>query len=485
MVIKNIDVTTVAKKFLVRGYNINPKAAELICGCEDYEEVISEVCRIADGKFIINEEDVKRALEKIRSTGKKTELSVVRSNQSESRSTGFKVIKDITGLSVCEGKVEDFVYYFNSRLEKLSRILRSRIPSLPIAHLGRRRVDTVGVVGMVTKVWERGNSYVVQLEDSTGSINCIATGKTKEIASELVGDEVIGVTGTLRGKSILADRIHFPDVPVNGNKKTKRDFYILFLSDLHFGSREFLEKEWSMFTKWLNGEIGNKKMQKVAERIKYIVIAGDIVDGIGVYPEQEKDLTIMDIYGQYESAAEHIDQLPKNIEIVVSPGNHDAVRQAEPQPALPPEFKSLFPKNVHHVGNPAYVELDGVKVLIYHGRSIDDMVSKIPRLSYEKPQEVMEELLKRRHLSPMYGGRSPIAPEKEDYLVIDEIPDVLHCGHIHTYGTGFYRGVFMVNSSTWQAQTEFQKKVNLNPMPCNVALYRPGGEVMRLRFYGE
>jgi DNA polymerase II small subunit len=96
----------------------------------------------------------------------------------------------------------------------------------------------------------------------------------------------------------------------------------------------------------------------------------------------------------------------------------------------------------------------------------------------------MEEMLKRRHLSPMYGGRSPLAPEKEDYLVIDDVPDILHCGHVHTYGTGFYRGVFLVNSSTWQEQTEFQKKVNLNPMPCNVAVYNPGGDVIRLKFHG-
>ena len=55
--------------------------------------------------------------------------------------------------------------------------------------------------------------------------------------------------------------------------------------------------------------------------------------------------------------------------------------------------------------------------------------------------------------------------EKEDYLVIEDVPDVLHSGHVHTFGTAFYRGVFVVNSSTWQSQTEFQKKMNLNPMP--------------------
>ncbi|WP_456467749.1 DNA-directed DNA polymerase II small subunit [Archaeoglobus sp.] len=489
MVIKNIDVATVAKKFLVRGYNINPKAAELICNFgEISDEIISEVCRVANGKFIVGEEDVKAAINKIKTkkNGTKARVQKVKSELGEKKDGGFRVIKDVTGTSVCEGKVEDFVCYFNSRLEKLSRILRSRIHPVSIAHIGKRKMESVSVVGMVTNVWERGDRYIIQLEDSTGSINCVASGKTAEIASELLGDEVIGVTGSLRGKTLIADRIVFPDVPINGNgEKVKKDFSIIFLSDTHFGSKEFLEKEWELFVKWLNGEVGGEKGQKLAESVKYIVIAGDIVDGIGVYPGQEKDLAIMDIYGQYESAAAHIDELPKRIRIIISPGNHDAVRQAEPQPSLPSEIRNLFPNNVYHVGNPAYIDLEGVKLLIYHGRSIDDLVAKIPRLSYEEPQKVMEELLRRRHLSPMYGGRSPVAPEKEDYLVIDEVPDILHCGHIHTYGTGFYRGVFMVNSSTWQAQTEFQKKVNLNPMPGNVAVYRPGGEVVRLRFYGE
>lgn len=493
MVIKNIDVSTVAKKLLVRGYNINPKAAELICRHNELsEEIISEVCKIASGKFIIGEEDVKAAIESIKSRKfsriepRQVKWDTVGKAEKRTGRTEVRVLKDVTGTSSSEGKVEDFVCYFNSRLDKLSKILRNRIHPVSISHIRKVKTEKVNVVGMVTDVKERGDRYFIQLEDNTGSVGCIATGKTAEIASELLGDEVIGVTGTLKGKTIIADRILFPDIPVNGNgEKVKKNFSILFISDTHFGSKEFLEKEWGLFIKWLNGEVGGKKRQKLAESVKYIIIAGDVVDGVGVYPGQENDLEIMDIYGQYENAAMHIDEIPKEIKIIISPGNHDAVRQAEPQPAMPKEIKNLFPSNVYHIGNPAYVDVEGVKVLIYHGRSIDDMVAKIPRLSYEQPHKVLEEMLKRRHLSPMYGGRVPIAPEKEDYLVIDEVPDILHTGHVHTYGTGFYRGVFMVNSSTWQAQTEFQKKVNLNPMPGNVAVYRPGGEVVRLRFYGE
>ena len=77
----------------------------------------------------------------------------------------------------------------------------------------------------------------------------------------------------------------------------------------------------------------------------------------------------------------------------------------------------------------------------------------------------MNEMLKLRHLSPIYGGRVSIAPEQKDHFVIDPIPDILHCGHVHTVGVSRYRDVLTINSGTWQSQTEFQKRMNLQPMP--------------------
>lgn len=469
-------MVTVVKKFIVRGQNVSPQAAQLICSSENPEAVIEEVCRFARGKFIITEEDVLSVFNLLKAQSRKEEKRVVKIEEQRVR-----VLKDIRS-SVVEGKVEDFVAYFNSRLEKISKIMRSRIQPTQIRNLGKLRGETASVVGIVSNVIERKEHVVIELEDSTGAINCIANGKNAEIARELLGDEVIGVTGTLRGSSLIVDRIIFPDVPVNGERKTI-DFGIVFISDTHFGSKDFLEEKWKKFIEWLNCESQSEELNKIAEKVKYVILAGDVVDGVGVYPEQEKELAIIDIYEQYEFAAENLEGIRKEVEIIVAPGNHDAVRQAEPQPPLPKEFEELFPKNVTCVGNPAYLDLDGIKVLVYHGRSLDDIVTKIPRLSYDAPHKGMEELLKRRHLCPLYGGRSPIAPDKEDHLVIEEIPDVIHSGHVHTFGVGFYRGVFLVNSSTWQSQTEFQKKVNLKPMPCKVAVYI-GDKVGRLDFNG-
>ncbi len=472
-----MDKKTIVKKFAVYGRNIQPSAIDVLIrnvNSQNLDRVIAHICKTVNS-FVISPEDVLSALKsyevKSRENSAKVEVKVQPKKDVD--------IRDVTGRSMCEGSIEDFIAYFNSRFEKLSALVRRRIGGVKISALEKFKNEQVEVVGMVKDVRDYGEFAVFDLEDKSGVVSVFASEKLREQALEFLGDEVIGVIGVYRNGRIYADRIVFPDIPMR--ERAKKDFGVVFISDTHFGSREFLEREWNAFTKWLSGEVGSEKVVDLASKIKYVIIAGDIVDGVGIYPEQENDLAITDIYGQYEFAAEQLDKIPKDVKIILSVGNHDAIRQAEPQPALPKEIRDLFSNNVIHVGNPAYVNLDGLKVLIYHGRSLDDVITRIPRLSYEKPHEAMIELLRRRHLCPIYGEKTPIAPEREDWLVIDEVPDVFHSGHVHTYGVGFYRGVLVVNSSTWQSQTEFQRKMNLNPMPCNVAVYY-NGEVGRLRF---
>ena len=88
--------------------------------------------------------------------------------------------------------------------------------------------------------------------------------------------------------------------------------------------------------------------------------------------------------------------------------------------------------------------------------------------------EVMEAMLKRRHLAPIYGKKTPLAPEKKDYMVIDPVPDIFVTGHVHGAGHSEYRGVKLINASTWQSQTEFQKMHNFNPDPAILPLVHLG-----------
>jgi DNA polymerase II small subunit len=77
----------------------------------------------------------------------------------------------------------------------------------------------------------------------------------------------------------------------------------------------------------------------------------------------------------------------------------------------------------------------------------------------------MKLLLRARHLSPVFGERTPIAPEQEDMLVIDDVPDIFHAGHVHIIGVDRYKGTLIVNSGAWQSQTRYQATMGIVPTP--------------------
>lgn len=395
------------------------------------------------------------------------------------------VISDISGHSTCIGEYTQFVQYFRDRYSRLSEIIRSRVNARPMESLKKRSFrrgggdwgsEEISIIGMVSDISSTTNGHkVLSLEDPTGSFSVLIRNTDKELfelASKILLDEVIGVTGSVTndGNLMMAAKIIQPDVPNNVQRRTGSHGKIVLISDVHVGSSQFLEDAWLDFLDFLKGKSDSEVMRELAAGIRYLVVAGDLVDGIGIYPDQEKELDILDVYDQYRKAAEYFREIPEHIRVIISPGNHDAVRQAEPQPALPERIQADFPPNVIFVGNPALLDLDGVRILIYHGRSIDDLVASIPGVSYQEPAGAVLEMVKRRHLAPTYGSRVSISPEKMDYFVIDPVPDIIHTGHVHTLGVQRYKNVLLVNSGTWQGQTEFQKRVNLMPVPARVPI---------------
>jgi DNA polymerase II small subunit len=229
----------------------------------------------------------------------------------------------------------------------------------------------------------------------------------------------------------------------------------------------FTRKAFSRFIFWLNGKYGNEELREIAGKVKYVLIAGDIVDGIGVYPNQVKELTVKDVYKQYRLAARYLEQIPDYVEVVITPGNHDAPRKALPQPPISNAFLETLQESrkVHSLGDPCFLSLHGVEVLMFHGRSLDDIVSTAPSMTHSHPEKAMRLLLQGRHLAPMYGGKTPLSPENKDSLVIEHVPDIFHSGHVHSLEYGNYRGVLVANSGCWQEQTDYMRRNGFMPTP--------------------
>ena len=263
------------------------------------------------------------------------------------------------------------------------------------------------------------------LDDDTGSVSILALSPdARKAASEIALDQcVIADVEAVQGRLMLKNVIQ-PDIPLRVASTSKKTVYAVFLSDLHIGSNKFLEGAFQRFLDWIAGRGRiSEEDEEIVRRLKYVVIGGDVVDGVGVFPNQEYELTERDVYKQYEMVAQKLKLVPKNLQMFVIPGNHDATRQALPQPMIPKKYAtSLYEaENLTMLGDPCFFKLNGVSILAYHGRSLDDVLATTPGLSYQKPEDAMKVLLRARHLAPIFGLRTPIAPEIEDHLVIDDV----------------------------------------------------------------
>ena len=462
-------------KVLSSGYMLDAKAFELIDRLPASADVDGLVERLLEQKAgvsaqakVITESDVLKLIPP--EAPQSQEKAPVRD------SIDLEVLSDPTpAIAPAEG-AEGFERLFRDRYQRLFSIVKERLDTRGSATVSAAKSLTPGkkvkVAGLLSDRSSRRGVVELRVDDPTGTLKVVCQDALVEKAaleSPLDSMVVIEVT---RGKSggLFTDSVVLPDVP--GRRPTSfssHRAYAVLLSDLHIGSRMFLSDDFGRFLQWLNGGFGDQDM---VSRIKYLVIAGDLVDGVGVYPGQEFQLAERDPKKQYEMASDLLKRVPGHIQIVLSPGNHDAVRQALPQPAVAADMaESLYAMdNVRWVGDPAFIKLHGVTFLIYHGKSLDDVIATTPNLAYDRPTDAMKLLLKARHLAPTYGKRTALSPELRDYLVVDQVPDVFHVGHVHTYGELTYRGTLLLNSGTWQAQTSFQSNMGLEPTPSIVPI---------------
>ncbi|MEI6796069.1 MAG: DNA-directed DNA polymerase II small subunit [Methanomassiliicoccales archaeon] len=416
------------------------------------------------------------------------------------RHSDIEIVEDITGISQCRGSVEGFHDYFMDRFLAIKEILQRRRDMVNATSIYALKSNSrfsnekeVSFIGMVSEVRDlRSGGKMVKLEDGKaeaevyiaqdngrsedprGQFGNVQRPRINLALDSVVPDEVIGVVAkpSANGK-FRAVNIVRPDVPYSGGMETSDSTSLIgFMGDVHVGSNTFLTREWKQMTSWLRDNADQMN-------INYIHVPGDVVDGIGVFPGQEDELEIEDIIDQYKALSEHLKELPDNIKLLVQPGNHDYVRPAEPQPAFGGEIAKLFDSNVVLLGNPCSVRVEGRLITSYHGKSFDDLVAKVKGSKYQDPIALMIEMLKRRHMATFYGGRTPLAPERRDHLVIRDVPDIFVTGHVHGADISGYKGVRLINASTWQDQTPFQKSHNFIPKPAQLALVNLGNGKMK------
>ena len=226
--------------------------------------------------------------------------------------------------------------------------------------------------------------------------------------------------------------------------------------------------------------MGTPEQRKISERVAYVIFTGDLVEGVGIYPEQDLDLNIIDIRSQYAEFARYVKMIPSHLQVVLISGNHDAGRLQEPQGPIYKDFaQDLYDMpNVHILSNPCSFTIDespsspGFDVLLYHGYSLIYYANNVPAIREAGGQKatdaIMKLLLRKRHLAPTHGCNTYVPDPQEDPLVIDKVPDFFVTGHVHRVSFGNYRGVTMINASCWSEVSEEQEKRGLEPQPARL-----------------
>lgn len=390
--------------------------------------------------------------------------------------------------------VNDFTLYFNKRLQYFTDLLKGRINMENVMRISQLRnlYDTnseVSIIGLVSEINQTKNGHMMlTIEDKSAEIKCFINNKKidpneKEYSKELHEkiqnlclDEGIGINGNIGNAIVWVNDIIIPSPPNSVElRKTENEYYVCFISDIHFGAKVFVDDAFQRFVDFLNGNTQNEELNNVAKKVKYIIVAGDVIEGIGIYPNQGKDARVLSTELQYHEAARWFSQIPKDKTIIIIPGNHDTDRLSEPQPKLPyHKAYSLYNmENVIMLSNPSIVRLfeddpeGGLDFYLYHGGSIfyyADMIQNLREKGGAKtPEEVIKYLLEKRHLAPSHGSTLYIPDSQQDPLVIKKMPDFFITGHTHKLSLANYKGCTIISCGCWVEMSEYQEKMGMYP----------------------
>ena len=294
---------------LVLGYQISPDAVKLF---RKFSEKNSGKELVGNGRDVGSEFIVRVVIEKKTKSAADSlsisvndlidsfpeifegllELETVVSQVGIERANGLEdleIRKDPTE-SVQPTGVEGFSQLFRSRYEKIVKILMERPEGRQITKISKlsKEKGEAKVAGLVFSRRQSKNGLEFTLDDDTGNVQIIALKpEVRKSVDEIELDQCVLVDVELAQGKLFAKSVTQPDVPSRVASTSKKTVYAVFLSDLHIGSNKFLGSAFDRFLEWLAGKKRfSEGDDEIIRRLKYIVIGGDVVDGVGVFPNQ-------------------------------------------------------------------------------------------------------------------------------------------------------------------------------------------------------
>lgn len=366
--------------------------------------------------------------------------------QPEEKAPSLEIEIEMGGAIASSDSRLDYLKHFQNRFDRLASLIRkakSFEESQNIIEVKSGKGGATSIIGMVSdrKVTPEGHLVLV-IEDGTGNLRAFVAKNSPAIkaANKLVLDEVIGVQGRYEvGKKIFIIRkIVFPDIENQITPLSPERILVAFLSDLHFGSEEFMEEAFSRFIEWLNGRFGDTELRELGKLTRGLVLCGDLIEGGNGDPLE-----------RYKDLASILKEIPDGVRIFAIPGEHDTAGILEPAGFLDEAVNAFSDlENFLHGSNPCMVRLNSVPVLLYHGRSLEDWALS---LDVSDSCDLMKEMLIRRHIAPIYGTAVPLVPTSKDPFLIAEVPRIFCIGHSHRKCSDKYKGVLLLSPSSWKS----------------------------------
>jgi len=285
-------------RIISAGYQLSADGFEFLGSLEkdELEETVRKALRVAgastESVTILDREflqGVSEASDQPKREALRGANAIVRPLASQHEAE-IEVLDDRAGES--RGDLDSFMDYFRSRFSKVEKIIRSRMDMRDAVSIGSilkmPLKSKAKVVGLVTNKRASGSRLFVELEDAEDSITVMASdSETVRGGLSILNDQVICVDAMKYKQDLLiANEFVWPDILSRPAKRSEVPLCAALLADVHVGNVLFKRELFERFVRWLNMEVGPPQSRMLASRVKYLVIAGDLVDGIGIFPNQ-------------------------------------------------------------------------------------------------------------------------------------------------------------------------------------------------------
>ena len=359
--------------------------------------------------------------------------------------------------------VNDFILYFNQRLQHFSEYIFDQIENKEVIRISNLEElfntnKQIAIIGLISNLrYTKNGHLIITLEDRSGQIECFLNKnkldeKTKKLVNGLCLDEGIGIVGKCGDKIVWIDEIIISKPLENKElKKTKNTNLILTFSDLNIGDINFNYNSFYKFLDFINSKTKNEKLNQISKEIKYILISGNIIS------KNDNDNLFSSTNLKYKLTTKLLENIPKDKCIIITTGKNDLSTIYEPQPALNYNIANSLHnmENIILLSNPSIINIENdFEIFLHNNTSYKYYNQKIEFLKNKPVIETFKFLLDKKHLAPTHESTHYIPDAQNDCLKIEKIPDIFIIGNINELDIQNYKGCTIITNGNWNIKTQ-------------------------------